>query len=295
MGRSIHNTSEDLRKPITVYFSHSKCEDDFDMSRLIDAADVTSNTISSRIDFQREKAGAVSTRFITLDGKKAHYLGLSCGTCGFIFERQEGANSKVSPATASESLRSGVSSIRNPITEASIEVLPSGRYKALLVTCVPQLIIPSKPGDYFFEEQLELWGIDPFWGMPHYAKNEYYRTHLADISDQGRLFEFIVPMFPRRYLREDTIQSYKALFVSQTIPTALAVSILDVKQPATWVGNPEITSHWCLAHYLLDGHHKVYAASQAHKPISLLSFLAIEKGISSAEQIAEVLKTLAEV
>jgi hypothetical protein len=264
------------------------------MSRLIEVAEATSNTIAPRIDFQREKAGAVSTRFITIDGEKAHYLGLSCGTCGFIFERLGGANRKISPAAASKSLRSGISSIQNPVTEAVMELLPSGTYKALLVACVPQLIIPSKPGDYFFEEQIELWGVDSFWGVPHYAKNEYYRTGLADMPSQGRLFEFIVPMFPKSYLHEDTIRSYRTLLGSQPIPTALAVSILDVKQPATWVGTPEITSHWCLAHYLLDGHHKVYAASQEHKPISLLSFLALDKGISSPEQVARVLAILAQ-
>ena len=162
-----------------------------------------------------------------------------------------------------------------------MEILPSGAYKTLLLSCVPQLIIPSKQGDYFFEEQIQLWGIDPFWGVPHYTKNEYYRTEPANISNRGALFEFIVPMFPKRYLHQDTIQSYETLLGHQASPTALAISILDVKQPATWRGNPNITSHWCLAHYLLDGHHKVYAASQARKPISLLSFLVVEKGVSN--------------
>jgi hypothetical protein len=130
--------------------------------------------------------------------------------------------------------------------------------------------------------------------VPHYAKNEYYRTETAKIGNRGALFEFIVPMFPKRYLHAKTIESYEAISDHQTTPTALAVSILDVKQPANRNGNSAIASHWCLAHYLLDGHHKMYAASEVGKPISLLSFLAVDKGISSAEQIVEVLGILAQ-
>jgi hypothetical protein len=99
-------------------------------------------------------------------------------------------------------------------------------------------------------------------------------------------------MFPRRYLNDKTIRSYETLLENQTTPTALAVSVLDVKQPANWHGDPEFTEHWCLAHYLLDGHHKMYAASQALKPISLLSFLAVQSGVSTIDQITEVLSVL---
>jgi hypothetical protein len=266
------------------------------MSRLVEVAHATSTKAGARIDFQTEGGAhwAAWYRFITLDGKKAHYIGNICGTCPFIFERQEGANAKVSPAELSKTLRNGISSIQEGISSAVMEVLPAGPYETLLLSFVPQLIVPSIQGDYFFEEQIQLWGVDPFWGLPHYAKNEYYRTEPANISNSGGLFEFIVPMLPRRHLHEDAINVYETLFGDHVTPTALAVSVLGVKQPATWLGEPKITSHWCLAHYLLDGHHKMYAASQARKPISLLSFLAVEKGISSPEQIAEVLKVLKE-
>jgi hypothetical protein len=267
------------------------------MRKLRGVADATSANTDSRIGFQTEGNSnwPAWDRFITLDGKKAHYIGNVCGTCPFIFERQEGANDKASCTDLSESLRQGVSSVDEAITRVAAAALPTGIYKAMLLTCVPRLIVPSQKGDYFFEEQIALWGIDPFWGVPHYTKNEYYRVDPANVmSNRGRLFEFIVPMFPKRYLEDKTIQSYKSLLESQSTPTALAISILDVKQPADWHGDaPEVTEHWCLAHYLLDGHHKMYAASQGGKPISLLSFLAVDKGVSSTDQIEEVLAVLA--
>ena len=260
-------------------------------------ADANSTNTDSRIGFQKEGGGKwpVWDRFITLDGKKAHYIGNVCGTCPFIFERKEGANDKVSTTELSESLRRGISSLDESIARTALGALPTGVYKTMFLSCVPRLIVPSQKGDYFFEEQIASWGIDPFWGVPHYTKNEYYRVDPAKtMPNLGGLFEFIVPMFPKRYLEDKTIQSYKTLLENQSIPTALAVSILDVKGPADWQGKtPEITEHWCLAHYLLDGHHKMYAASQDRKPISLLSFLAVEKGVSTGDQIAEALAALA--
>ena len=68
----------------------------------------------------------------------------------------------------------------------------------------------------------------------------------------------------------ETIRSYETLIGQQTIPTALAVSVLDVKGPTDWGGDPEVTEHWCLAHYLLDGHHKTYAASDVQANITLV-------------------------
>jgi hypothetical protein len=263
------------------------------MSRLIQAFDAVSTSTDSRIGFatQGSESLPVWDRFITLDGKKAHHLGNICGTCEFIFERHEGANCKVSPESLSGLFRSGISDINDAVKDTVMALLPAGNYKMLLLSCLPRLITPSKAGDYFFEEQIELWGVNPFWGVPHYTRNEYYRTEGLKISEHSHLFEFIVPMFPRRYLDSKTIESYEAL-LTEPLPTALAISVLDVKQPAEWDGNPEFQEHWCLAHYLLDGHHKMYAAAQSGKPISLLSCLAIDRGVSGSSEIAKVVSIL---
>ena len=261
---------------------------------MIKALDAASTSAGSRIGFAAEgnENTPVWDRYITVDGKKAHYLGNVCGTCEFIFERQEGANTRISPASMSELFRDGIQDVDDAIKSAVMSLLPAGDYKMLLLSCAPRLVVPSRAGDYFFEEQIALWGVDPFWGVPHYTKNEYYRTEALKVSEHGGLFEFIVPMFPGRYLDSKALASYEALLNRRALPTALAVSVLDVKQPAEWDGNPEIQEHWCLAHYLLDGHHKMYAAARSGKPISLLSCLAIAKGVSGPSEIAKVISTL---
>ena len=152
--------------------------------------------------------------------------------------------------------------------------------------------MPLESGDYFREEQVALWGINSFWGLPHYTKTEYYRTDPIRMTNSRGLFEFIVPMFPKSFLNLDAVSVYKTLLSGGVTPTALAISVLDVKQPAEWAGDSEINAHWCLTHYLLDGHHKTFAASELGLPISILSFLAVKEGVSTREEIEEVIQVL---
>lgn len=264
------------------------------MSKLIAATQTLSTATETRIGFasQGNSHWAEWDRYITLDGQRAFHIGNVCGTCEFIFERLEGANDKVSPVELSERFRHGLKHIDAEIMRTVTSVLPAGTYDALLLECIPRLVVPSKAGDYFFEEQIALWGVDGFWGMPHYTKAEYYRTGLLQMPKGRALFEFVIPMFPKNYLHAETISSYKDAFSQGVVPTALAISILDVKQPADWADNLDITEHWCLSHYLLDGHHKVCAAAELGTTVSILSFLASEKGVSAKEQVAEAIETL---
>jgi len=99
-------------------------------------------------------------------------------------------------------------------------------------------------------------------------------------------------MHPHGWLQADTLSRYKAQLAQGARPTALALSVLHVKGPADWDQPPAVTEHWCLTHYLLDGHHKIYAASQAQSPITILSLLATSQGISSVEQLSEMRSAL---
>jgi hypothetical protein len=265
------------------------------MSTLVAVATATSTSSASRISFATEGGGSWPAwdRFITLDGKKAYHIGNVCGTCEFFFERLEGANDKVSPAELSQIFRTGITQLDEDLLRTVATALPSGLYSALLLECVPRRVLPLESGDYFREEQVALWGINGFWGLPHYTKTEYYRTGHVTMPEGKGLFEFIVPMFPKTFLHGDAVSLYRTALEAGTTPTALALSVLDVKQPADWEGDPEINAHWCLSHYLLDGHHKTFAASELGLPISILSFLAVERGVSTRDQIAEVIEVLA--
>ena len=231
-------------------------------------------------------------RFLTVEGKPAYYLGNVCGTCSFLFERLDGANQSISPGEISDSLRQGLKDIDNSLIAKIKPILPEGDYVVSLLEVVPDLVLPGSGSDYFAKEQIELWGMDPFWNLPHCPKTEYYRSRTKDLGERRKLFEFVVPMFPGNWLKPDELDAYRSSIGSGHKPTALALSVLDIKQPANWVGDPKVTEHWCLAHYLLDGHHKMFAASEIDKPITLLSFLSLKESVATEENVSKLIDHL---
>ena len=171
-------------------------------------------------------------------------------------------------------------------------ILPNGEYVASLLEIFPSRVSPGAAKDYFTHDQVELWGIDGFWNLPHHPKTEYYRSRTKDLGERRELFEFIIPMFPWNWLNAHDCVAYKREIYAGHQPTALALTVLDIKAPATWDGEPDVTEHWCLAHYLLDGHHKTFAASEVDKPITLLSFLSLGESLATKEDVSALLDYL---
>ena len=267
------------------------------MSNLLATTKISVSKSNSVISFTTtgNENWKVWDRFLTIEGKPAYHIGNVCDTCQFFFERLEGANRSVSPAEISETLEKGLQSLNSLLLDKITLILPVGEYVALLLQVTPQKVSLGADSDYFANEQTKLWGIDGFWGLPHSPKVEYYRTLTKKFDDYKQLFEFIVPMYPAGWLGVDAVREYESQISEGRKPTALALSVLDVKQPATWEDEDddiEIKEHWGLAHYLLDGHHKVYAASNVGKPITILSFLAVKQSIAREEEIVKLLECL---
>jgi hypothetical protein len=231
-------------------------------------------------------------RFLTVEGKPAYHIGNVCGTCSFFFERLDGANQSISPSEISDSLGQGLKELDDSLLGKIKVILPEGEYIASLLEVVPDRVLPGSGNDYFAHDQVDLWGIDGFWNLPHYTKTEYYRSRSMNLGGRRKLFEFVIPMFPGNWLKADEVDAYRTGIASGQKPTALALSVLDVKQPATWNGEPAVTEHWCLAHYLLDGHHKMFAASAIDKPITLLSFLSLSESVATEENISKLIDNL---
>ena len=251
---------------------------------------------SSKSPLAFETTGTTSwptwDRFISIDGKPAYHIGNICNTCYFFFERLEGANRSISANDVADELASGLTSLDAPVVEIVGSGLPQGRYVACLLDISTQLVTPGSESDYFAHEQVALWGVDGFWDMPHQPHTEYYRLGTIAIRDRSGLFQFLVPMFPKGWLKTADVDRHSAAIQSGKKPTAVAIGILDIKQPADWTGESQFNEHWCLAHYLLDGHHKVFAATQAGKTISLLTFISLSAGIAGKEEVYELLATL---
>src|SRR5262245_13080000 len=89
----------------------------------------------ARIRFgEEEKAeGAwAGRRLLFLDEKPAFELSFWCGTCQFLFKRQEGANETVSLAEMESRLADGFGGLDEEVISTFGALLPAGDYVPLL-------------------------------------------------------------------------------------------------------------------------------------------------------------------
>lgn len=157
----------------------------------------------------------------------------------------------------------------------------------MLLSVQPRLVLPAHSGDYFSEEQVATWGLNGFWGLPEYPRTPYFRTFETAVDADAHLFEFIVPMVPPSWNDGARVGQFIERLERSSTPTAVAVSILDVCQPANEQGH-DYYAHWALTHFLLDGHHKMEAAAKSGKPLQLLSLLSVNASLATREQVTEV-------
>ncbi len=94
-------------------------------------------------------------------------------------------------------------------------------------------------------------------------------------------------MVPPTWNERERVEEYVELMGRGAVPTAVAVSTLDVCEPAGGFGDDQ-SRHWGLTHFLLDGHHELEAAATAGRPVQLRSLLALGEGLADAEECARL-------
>lgn len=229
-------------------------------------------------------------RFLTVGGVPAYEIGNICGTCAYWFTRLDGAEA-VDVAALTGQLAEGLDGLDRDTIDVLAPLFPPGDYRVALIELVPVLVEPGSPADYFTVEQPANEDWDDAEDL-HDPRVAYFRTlGRSDLPIEqdgldGRLFEFIVPMARPDMLDPSRVDHYADALMAGTRPTAVAIGVLDIKGPAS-----SGLEHWCLGHYLIDGHHKLMAAARTGRPIVLISFIAVEQGISRPEHVDAVLAT----
>ncbi|MGW3719440.1 hypothetical protein ACWD8L_20370 [Streptomyces sp. NPDC005133] len=222
-------------------------------------------------------------RLLVLDGEPAFQLSPWCGTCQFLFQRLEGANQTLSLEGMQERLAGRLSELDDDILDAFGSLLPEGDYLPSLLRVEPRLVTPGQEGDYFSGEQVAAWGIDAFWGLPEHPRTPYYRTFETVVDEGAHLYEFVVPMVPPSWNEPERVEEYAEQMRRGAVPTAVAVSTLDLCQPALDLHSTDYHGHWGLTHFLLDGHHKLAAAASVGRPVQLLSLLALGESLAAPD------------
>ncbi|MER6677653.1 hypothetical protein [Streptomyces sp. NPDC000983] len=237
-----------------------------------------------RFETEPQDSGAgPRRRLLALDGRPAFELSFYCGTCQFLFRRLEGANQTLSIESMGERLAGKPVDLDGDILRTFGSLLPRGDYLPLLLTVEPRLVVPGQEGDYFSGEQVATWGIDQFWGLPEHPRVPYYRTFETAVDEEAHLYEFVVPMVPPSWNGRERVAEYAERLRSGAMPTAVAVSTLDLCRPAMALTATDEYRHWGLTHFLLDGHHKLEAAASVGRPVQLLSLLALEEGLAGTD------------
>lgn len=174
------------------------------------------------------------------------------------------------------------------VLDAFGQLLEEGSYLPLLVEVTPTLVRPADGTDYFAHEQVGTWGLEAFWGLPVYPRTPYYRTFSTAVTPDDHLYEFIVPMVPPSWNDASRVREYAETLGVGSMPTAVAVSTLDVCAPAVDSQSTDYYNHWGLTHFLLDGHHKVAAAAAAGAALRLLALISVEGSLATEDQVRRV-------
>lgn len=247
----------------------------------------------ARIHFGRSDAassdGSSWTRHLHLADEPAFELSMWCGTCPFLFERQDGANGTLSAALGVVTeLEGPLDSVDDRVLSPFATLLPEGEFLPLLVEVRPELVAPHDERDYFSHEQVATWGVDRFWGLPENPRSFYYRTFETAVSPEAHLYEFVVPLVPPGWNDRARVAHYRAAVAGGVVPTAVALSTLDVCQPAMDDEAADYHAHWGLTHFLLDGHHKLEAAARSGAPVRLLALVSVSGSLASAGDLARL-------
>ncbi len=260
---------------------------------IFDKKNITITNSSSPFAFEWPEEGngvfirndrAVWRRLLKIDNETIFDTGIACDSCVSYFEKLAG-NPKHNISIGeqlSATLIAGITKLDEQVLAQAQMLIPNGEYLVILSQATPTLCHPGDENDYFCQELPAYW-----WGYSstESPKTEYYRLLTGKIltfGSEGLFIEFIVPILDPQKLNLDRVKYYQKRFEAGEMPTILALSVFDAKylqQEPEPSGDPYVGHLSFLTHYIIDGHHKAYAAALANKPITLLSFVNKDESV----------------
>ena len=249
---------------------------------------------TSRLKFaKRDETKWPWWRDLDLDGEQLYRIGSSCDTCDVILGRFTNTKLPIAPPELGQQLRQGLSFIPRPVIDTIATILPEGEYIAALLNFQPKLVELDSQDKA--ESPRYLWENSQQVSMlinPQYKPSLFKRLRARLTSYElwpglhYAFYEQLLPLVDKAYLNQETLDSYIQVISSGGKPTALAISLVDVRYPQARGFD------WRLLHFLLDGHHKMMAASELDQPITLLSFLNTTESFAPEKWIEKTRKAI---
>ncbi|ATF12904.1 hypothetical protein A616_13170 [Brevibacillus brevis X23] len=227
------------------------------MSKLLSYKEISIRSSTSPIEY---KQAGYRQRYLTIEGKEIANTGIDCETCLFYAD-VSGMDMKNSTKISNQ-LNQGINKLDQAFLSDLSCLIPNGHYIATLLKVYPRM-------------KREEYGT------------EYYKAGLRNISSMRKMEEYIVPIQSSESLNPITINDYMERVDVKETPTALSISFLDIKYPLN-----HFDEVWVYSHFLLDDHHKMFAANKAKKAMTLLSFLSMDESFASKKQIDKLFQVL---
>jgi hypothetical protein len=257
---------------------------------------------------------------LTVNGKRVFQYGSPCGTCGITFKKIASSTDRVSDAEAVDLL----GELDHVPSEFALRrlarILSQATYYLAVIEAPVRQVAPGTLDDYFATEVVRLFGLEaPEYEKPQDPGTRYYRLgqdhelavpYPAGVIKLGSklttpysggitktlLTQIVMPLQDPATLDKDRIEFWKSKMRAGRPLTAFAVSVLDKQSPAIKRGDEDYPydGQMLLTHCLLDGHHRVQAASESNSPVRILTLLApFASTVSSDFDFAMVFKRLA--
>lgn len=261
---------------------------------LLDHTHIKIKDSNSKLSFTTTGGSSwkVWNRYISYDNEQLFHIGNVCGTCAFFFSQvKTDLTGSYTVDGIRERLNHGIKKLDDNLMQRLTTIIPAGEYECMLLEIHPYQTCFNGKGDYFQEEQTPLW---------YYANDDettgtgmvYYRGTDQIISKQEKLFEFFIPLYQPSSLDEKRIKYYQERIRQGITPTAIALSVIDVKESMIYDEEPadKIICHWAFANYLLDGHHKIQATAREQKALTLISFISKDASFRVVDKLVDIYK-----
>lgn len=262
---------------------------------------------NSRITFERPEGSTwkVWDRFISIDKEKLYHIGNVCGTCEFFFLKQEkNLEINFNKEILISELNNGELKFDSESINKLSKLIPNGKYLVLETEINPQLVTIDSGNNYFTNEQREAWRYEEFDVQENNKLkfNNYFREDLVDFGKlkyehKHGFINFFVPLYPTKELNNKRVEFYSNEIENGKKPIIISIGVLDVKTSEEYPEingkeiEPEFGTHWCLANYIIDGHHKLMAAAKSKKPIKLITFISREESWQLIDEMKKEIKT----
>jgi hypothetical protein len=213
-------------------------------------------------------------RYLDCDDQPLYLIGNICDTCEAVFGLAGESQYALAPAEIGEMLRSSMDKVPQPFVDSMVKILPNGKYLIGLISVKPAL--QESPAEEKTTSNLQK---PPDRAYQHMRRPDYYWTMPGENWQ-----ELFLPILAKTGFDAQQVDFYRRQIEAGTTPTALAFTLMDRRTPAG-----RYIQH-TIAHFLLDGHHKMMAASLLNAPIKLLSCINISESFAGEEDVLWLVK-----